>query len=88
MPESSGDETEETGCFYRRLHKATEFTFGDLNNYLVGKDDYSPENLRWFKSPLGFKLFRDDHVDHLKHCPVEGKSFCFFQFKVKPTKKG
>ena len=67
--------------------KIPEFTFGDLYNYLVGKDDYSPENLRSFKSLLGFRLFRDGHVVDLKYCPVEGKSFCFFQFKVKPTER-
>ena len=67
--------------------KIPEFKFGDLYNYLVGKDDYSPEDLRSFKSLLGFKLFRDGHVVDLKYCPVEGKSFCFFQFKVKPTER-
>lgn len=67
--------------------KIPEFTFGDLYNYLVGKEDYSPENLRSFKSLLGFRLFRDGHVVDLKYCPVEGKSFCFFQFKVKPTER-
>ena len=64
-----------------------EFTFADLYNYLVGKEDYSPENLRSFKSLLGFRLFHDGHVDDLKYCPVEGSSFCFFQFKVKPTER-
>ena len=64
-----------------------EFTFGDLYNYLIGKDDYSPEDLRSFKSLLGFKLFRDGHVVDLRYCPVEGKSLCFFQFKVKPTER-
>jgi len=58
--------------------KIPEFTFGGLYNYLVGKEDYSPENLHSFKSLLG-------HVVDLKYCPVEGKSFCFFQFKVEPT---
>ena len=66
--------------------KIPEFTFGDLYNYLVGKDDYSPEDLRSFKS-LGFKLFRDGNVVDLRYCPLEGKSFCFFQFKVKPTER-
>lgn len=64
-----------------------EFTFGDLYNYLVGKEDYSSESLRSFKSLLGFRLFRDGHVMDLKYCPVEGGSFCFFQFKVKPTER-
>ena len=67
--------------------KIPEFKFGDLYNYLVGKDDYSPEDLRSFKSLLGFKLFRDGHVVDLKYCRVEGKRFCFFQFKVKPTER-
>ena len=61
--------------------KIPQFTFGNPYNYLVVKDDYS------FKSLLGFKLFRDGHVVDLKYCPVEGKSFCFFQFKVKPTER-
>ena len=69
--------------------KIPEFRFGDLTvyNYLVGKDDYSPEDLRSFKSLPGFKLFRDGHVVDLKYCPVESKSFCFFQFQVKPTER-
>ena len=67
--------------------KIPDFTFGDLYNYLVGKDDYSPENLRSFKSLLGFRLFHDGHVVDLKYCPVEGKSFCLLQFKVKPTER-
>lgn len=54
---------------------------------MVGKDDYSSENLRSLKSLPGFRLFRDGHVVDLKYCPVEGKSFCFFQFKVKPTER-
>ncbi|CAH3116357.1 unnamed protein product [Porites lobata] len=64
-----------------------EFTFGDLYNYLVGKEDYSEENLRSFKSLLGFKLFRDGHVIDLKYCPLEKNNFCFFKFKVKPTER-
>lgn len=43
-----------------------EFTFADLYNFLVGKEDYSPENLRSFKSLLGFRLFRDGHVEDFK----------------------
>ena len=39
--------------------KIPEFKFGDFYNYLVGKDDYSPENLRSFISLLGFRLFCD-----------------------------
>ena len=37
--------------------KIPEFTFGDLYNYLVGKDDYSPEDLRSFKSLLAHRKF-------------------------------
>ena len=43
-----------------------EFTFGDLHSYLVGSEEYSEENLRSFKSLLGYKLYRDDHVTDLK----------------------
>ena len=75
------------GSWTHNFSKIPEFTFGDLYNYLVGKEDYSPENLRSFKSLLGFRLFRDGHVVDLKYCPVEGKSFCFFQFKAKPTER-
>ena len=32
-----------------KFSKIPEFTFGVLYNYLVGKEDYSPENLRSFK---------------------------------------
>ena len=55
--------------------KIPEFTFGDLYNYLVGKEDYSVENLR------SFKLFCDGHVSDLKYCPLVKKSFCFFQIQ-------
>ena len=67
--------------------KVPEFTFGDLYSYLVGKEDYSAENLRSFKSLLGFKLFHDGHVVDMKFCPLEEKKFCFFKFKVKPTER-
>ena len=36
--------------------KIPEFTFGDLYNYLVGKYDYSPENLRSFDSKVHLTL--------------------------------
>ena len=64
-----------------------EFTFGDLYNYLVGSEEYSEENLRSFKSLLGYKLYRDGHVTDLKCCPVENRKFFFFKFKVKPTER-
>ena len=38
-----------------------------LYNYLVGKEDYSPENLSLFKSLLGIRLFRDGYVEDLKY---------------------
>ena len=64
-----------------------EFTFGDLYNYLVGSEEYSEENLRSFKSLLGYKLYRDGHVTDLKCCPAENRKFFFFKFKVKPTER-
>lgn len=64
-----------------------EFTFGDLYSYLVGSEEYSEENLRSFKSLLGYKLYRDGHVTDLKCCPVENRKFFFFKFKVKPTER-
>ena len=63
-----------------------EFTFGDLYNYLVGKEDYSPENLHSFKRLLSFRLFHDGHVMDLKCCPVEGSSFVSFSLKLNPWK--
>ena len=45
-----------------------EFTFADLYSYLAGKDDYSVENLRSFKSLHGYKLFHDVHVEDLQCC--------------------
>jgi len=57
--------------------KIPEFTFGDLYNYLVSREDHSLENLRSFESRLGFTLFPDGQVVDLRYCPVEGKSFCF-----------
>ena len=64
-----------------------EFTFGDRYNYLVGSEESSKENLRSFKSVLGYKLYRDGHVTDLKCCPAENRKFFFFKFKVKPTKR-
>ena len=32
-----------------------------------------------FKSPLGFRLFRDGHIVALKYCPVERKKLLLFQ---------
>ena len=62
-----------------------EFTFADLYSYLVGKDDYSVENLRSFKSLHRYKLFHDGHVEDLQCCRLEYKPFSYFQFKVKPV---
>ena len=64
-----------------------EFTFGDLYSYLVGKEEYSVENLRSFKSLLGYKLFHDGHVEDLLCCRLENKPFVFFRFKVKPAER-
>lgn len=66
--------------------KIPEFTFGDLYNYLVSKEDYSPANFRSFKSLLGFRLFHDGHVVDLKYCQAEGKSSCFSSLKLDPQK--
>ena len=54
---------------------------------MVGKEDYSAQNLRSFKSLLGFKLFRDGHVVDMQFCSLLEKSFCFMKFKVKPTER-
>ena len=54
-----------------------EFTFGDLYSYLVGSEAYSEENLRSFKSHLGYKLHRDCHGTDLKCCLVENRKFFF-----------
>ena len=64
-----------------------EFTFADLYSYLVGKDDYSVENLRSFKSLHGYKLFHDGHVEDLQCCRLQNKPFSYFQFKVKPAER-
>ena len=64
-----------------------EFTFADLYSYLVGKDDYSVENLRSFKSLHGYKLFHDGHVEDLQCCRLENKPFSYFQFKVKRAER-
>lgn len=59
-----------------------EFTFGDLYSYLVGSEEYSEENLRSFKSLLGYKLYRDGHVTDLKCCPVENRKFFSLNLKL------
>ncbi|KXJ12152.1 hypothetical protein AC249_AIPGENE28621 [Exaiptasia diaphana] len=64
-----------------------EFTFADLYTYLVGNEDYNAENLRSFKSLLGFKLYQDGHVVDLMYCALLNKNFCLFKFSVKPTER-
>ncbi|XP_015770373.1 PREDICTED: uncharacterized protein LOC107348808 [Acropora digitifera] len=71
----------------RNFASIPEFTFADLYSYLVGKDDYSVENLRSFKSLHGYKLFHDGHVEDLQCCRLENKPFSYFQFKVKPAEQ-
>ena len=53
----------------------------------MGNEEYSEENLRSFKSLLGYKLYRDGHVTDLKCSPVENRKFFFFRFKVKPIER-
>lgn len=62
-----------------------EFTFGQLYNYFIGKDNYTEESLRAFKSLSGFKLYRDGHVLRLQFHAVPSTNYCFFKFSVKPT---
>ena len=66
-----------------------EFIFCDLYSYLVGKEEYSEESLKSFKSLLGYKLFHDGHVDDLQccQCVLENITFFFFRFKVKPAER-
>ena len=57
-------------------------------NYLVGKDDYSVENLRTFKTCkrlLECKFFHDGHVEDLQCCPLVNKAYSLFQYEAKPT---
>ena len=57
-------------------------------NYLVGKDDYSVENLRTFKTCkrlLECKFFHDGHVEDLQCCPLVNKAFSLFLYESKPT---
>ena len=64
-----------------------QFTFGDVYSYLVGNEEYSEQNIRSFKSLLGYKLSRDGHATDLKCCPLENRKFFFLRFKVKPTER-
>ena len=76
------------------LSQIPEFTFRDLYNYLVGKNDYSPENLRScdsnrFKVHLALDCFVMATMLTQSKFIVQWreKSFCFFKFKVKPTER-
>ena len=66
-----------------------EFRFPDLFNYLVGRNEYNPENLKLYKSLLGYKLYFDGHVEDLRYHPPqpESSSYCTFKFSVNPTEK-
>ena len=57
--------------------KIPEFTFRDLYHSLVGKEDYSPENLGSFESLLGFRLFRNGHVVDLRYFRGRETAFAF-----------
>lgn len=62
--------------------KMPPFTFPDLYMYLIGSGEYTAENLKSFKSLLGYKLFSDCHVqDCMMHC-VKDMSCTLFKFKV------
>lgn len=67
-----------------------EFRFPDLFNYLVGKDPvYSTESLKSYKSPMGYKLYFDGHVEDLRYHQPHPDTSCYsyFKFSVKPTEK-
>ena len=65
------------------------FEFPDIYNYLVGDCAYSQENLKSYKSLLGYKLHYDGHMENLQlHCPPNKSSRYFqFRFSVKPTER-
>ena len=64
-----------------------EFTFGQLYSYFIGKDEYTEESLRAFKSLTGFKLYQDGHVVKLQFYAVPKSNYSLFKFEVKPTDK-
>ena len=67
--------------------KMPPFTFADLYMYLIGSGEYTAENLKSFKSLLGYKLFSDGHVqDCMMYC-VKDLSCTVFKFKVIPTER-
>ena len=64
------------------------FTFADLYMYLIGSGDYTSENLKSFKSLLGYRLFSDGHVqDCLMPIAVQDMSCTLSRFKVLPTER-
>ena len=71
--------------------KIPEFTSGGLYNYLVGKYDYSPENLRSFHSKVHLALDCFVMATLLTLSIVQWREksfcFCFSKFKVKPTER-
>ena len=67
--------------------KMPPFTFADLYTYLIDSGEYTPENLKSFKSLLGFRLFSDGHVQDCVMHFVHDMSYTLFKFKVLPTER-
>ena len=67
--------------------KMPPFTFADLYRYLIGSGEYTAENLKSFKSLLGYKLFSDGHVQYCMMHSVKDMSCTLFKFKVLPTER-
>ena len=67
--------------------KMPPFTIADMYTYFIDSGEYIPENLKFFKSLLGYKLFSDGLVqDCMMHC-VHDMSSILFKFKVFPTER-
>lgn len=72
----------------RNLSPFPEVTFPDSCNYLVGKtDEYSPENLKSFKSLTGCRLFKDGHVVDLNVHKLPKMSATFVKYLMQPTER-
>lgn len=67
----------------RNLLLFLEVMFFDICNYLFGKvDEYLVENLKFFKSFIGYWLFKDGYVMDLKIYEVLDKLYVLIKFCV------
>ena len=69
-----------------------DFRFPDFYNYLVGKDEYTQQDLQSYKSLGGIRLYYDGYVEDvgfyiISDSTVELQNHFYFKFKVRPRER-